>query len=297
MTRDQKFYLFSLISVLAIIVLSMFYTFGLPDSAQLSLWNLIEQCIPSAIVAIAALPIIYFFFYLPGLVALNGRFRNEDEDGQKGGGLMGRLPAEIERASLDTLPVTDIGELLIVVDPQKDFVSGQLRAHEAEKVIPKINSVIQIATRRNAVVVFTKDWHPVTHWSFDTNGGPWPQHCIINTKGAEFADSLIVPDGSTIFEFGVTDGSRGYSPLENLVLKHIVESHSIQRIYVVGIALEYCIQATCLACRELNKETHLIIDATASASEKAHEIEEVKSTLSDKGIILTTISNFGRTTT
>lgn len=273
----------------------MVFAFALPNSDRHTFLNLAEQCIPSAIVAIAALPIIYLFFYLPGLVALEGTFvKKQGSEKALHTAQMERLPQEMASASRDTLANADAGDLVIVVDPQKDFVSGELQAHEADKTIPRINSVVQIAMRRKAMVVFTKDWHPVDHWSFKSNGGPWPTHCVMNTTGAEFVDDLVVPPGATTYTFGVEAGAKGYSPLENQALKQLVENPSIKRVYVLGIALEYCVRATCFACRELGKETYLIMDATASVSLKKHEIEEVKSELSTKGVKLESIANFGR---
>ena len=76
---------------------------------------------------------------------------------------------------------------LIVVDMQNDFVypDGALYVKGAEKLVKKIESLIEKGNYD--LIVVTRDWHPKNHYSFRKNGGQWPEHCVQNTKGAEFA--------------------------------------------------------------------------------------------------------------
>ena len=78
-------------------------------------------------------------------------------------------------------------DALIVVDVQKDFCSGgALAVHDAEAIVPVINRLLP----HFDCVVYTRDWHPPYHASFETEGGPWPIHCVQGTRGAEFHPAM-----------------------------------------------------------------------------------------------------------
>ena len=80
---------------------------------------------------------------------------------------------------------------LIVVDCQYDFIKGSLAVRGANKVIDNI--IAYIFDNKDAIdkVVFTLDWHPVNHCSFEKNGGQWPVHCVQYSKGASIDDRLL----------------------------------------------------------------------------------------------------------
>ena len=78
---------------------------------------------------------------------------------------------------------------LIVVDVQNDFMpGGSLPVPDGDKVADYVNDIIN----NYDVVVFSKDWHPDNHCSFDKNGGPWPTHCVQQEEGSELIKSLKV---------------------------------------------------------------------------------------------------------
>jgi len=104
-----------------------------------------------------------------------------------------------------------------------------------------------------AKVVYTRDWHPPKHQSFDIRGGPWPPHCVQNTDGAAFHDRLRVPGNATIVDIGSEPESLGYSAFEDDQLAKIAIGPNIRHIYVAGIALNYCVLATCLEARKYGK--------------------------------------------
>ncbi|MFC1821023.1 isochorismatase family protein, partial [Thermodesulfobacteriota bacterium] len=73
-------------------------------------------------------------------------------------------------------------DALIIVDMQKDFLSGgKLAVPEGDKIIPAINRYIEAVRLKGMRVFATRDWHPSGHSSFQDQGGPWPAHCVTDT--------------------------------------------------------------------------------------------------------------------
>src|ERR1700716_1995112 len=92
-------------------------------------------------------------------------------------------------------------EALIVVDVQNDFCpGGALPVDDGDAVIAPLNRM----AAEHDVVVATRDWHPEDHHSFTAQGGPWPEHCVQGSEGAELPPDpdreriqLVVDAGDT----------------------------------------------------------------------------------------------------
>ncbi len=79
------------------------------------------------------------------------------------------------------------GDALLVIDVQRDFMpGGPLGIQEGELIIPPLNRVITAFLRQGLPVLYSRDWHPPDHCSFQAQGGPWPPHCVQNSPGAAF---------------------------------------------------------------------------------------------------------------
>lgn len=71
---------------------------------------------------------------------------------------------------------------LILVDFQKDFISGTLAVKGGSSALWRTLELLQYGNIGR--VIFTLDWHPLNHCSFKENGGEWPRHCVEHTEGA-----------------------------------------------------------------------------------------------------------------
>ncbi len=162
---------------------------------------------------------------------------------------------------------------LIVVDVQNDFAdrSGSLYVPGGEQVIPFINEQAHAAVDVGALVVYTQDWHPEKTPHFQQYGGIWPVHCVAGTKGAEFHDSLNVVAGALHVKKG-TGGEDGYSAFtvrdpetgeesSTGLLDQLTEA-GIERVMVVGLALDYCVKETALDAATSGLNTTLLADGT-----------------------------------
>ena len=138
-------------------------------------------------------------------------------------------------------------DILIVVDVQKDFCEGgTLAVHGSNsEFIENLNKTIKQAEDKNLLVIYTQDWHPKNHYSFENFGGQWTRHCIKNTDGAKFHEKLYIVNNAIFVKTGFEKGLEGYSPYEDPILSRYMNTIE-GKVYVCGLALEYCVKATCL---------------------------------------------------
>ncbi|RLF89257.1 nicotinamidase [Thermococci archaeon] len=151
-------------------------------------------------------------------------------------------------------------EALIVVDMQRDFMpGGALPVPEGDKIIPKVNEYIKRFREKGALIVATRDWHPEDHISFKERGGPWPKHCVQNTPGAEFVVDL--PEDAVIISKATDPEKEAYSGFEGTNLAEILREKGVKKVYICGVATEYCVRATALDALKHGFEVYLLKDA------------------------------------
>lgn len=142
-------------------------------------------------------------------------------------------------------PAPTTGDALIVVDVQKDFLpGGRLAVPHGDEVIPVLNRYISLFQGRGLPVFLTRDWHPPEHCSFQAQGGPWPPHCVASTAGAEFASTLDIPAGTPVISKGTERRRDAYSGFEGTDLDRRLEKLGVSRVFVGGLATDYCVLNT-----------------------------------------------------
>ncbi len=152
-------------------------------------------------------------------------------------------------------------DALIVVDVQNDFCpGGALAVAEGDAIVPGINALAP----RFAVHVYSRDWHPANHCSFSDApqfvDKSWPPHCIANTPSAEFHPALHVPDDAIIVDKGTGATREAYSAFDGTTLAHTLRARGVRRVYVCGLATDYCVKATALDALNNGFETTVIGD-------------------------------------
>jgi len=176
-------------------------------------------------------------------------------------------------------------DALLIIDVQNDFcpavngVGGALAVPEGDKVIPIINALAQKFDH----VILTQDWHPTGHISFATTHnkqpyemteapyGPqtlWPEHCLQHTEGAAFHPALDIPHAELILRKGFRRHIDSYSAfLENdhrtpTGLAGYLRERDLTRLFLVGLAYDFCVRYSAIDGRHLGFETIVIEDAT-----------------------------------
>jgi nicotinamidase-related amidase len=169
---------------------------------------------------------------------------------------------------------------LILVDVQRDFCAGgALPVPEGEKVIPRLNQYIRKFVEAVAPIVATRDWHPETHCSFQPQGGPWPPHCVQHTKGAEFHPDLQLPARTTIVSKAQDADAEAYSGFDGTDLATHLTRRGIRRLFIGGLATDYCVKHTVFDALAHGFEAVLLEDATQGVNvapdDSAHALREM----------------------
>ena len=112
--------------------------------------------------------------------------------------------------------------LLLIVDPQNDFISGTLPVPGAAEKMEALANYIRETDGEYEFKVVTTDWHPYHHCSFAANGGEWPMHCVQNTAGAAICQILIKPlfttkGEVTVLRKGTSEDADEYSIFKNTI--------------------------------------------------------------------------------
>jgi len=173
------------------------------------------------------------------------------------------------------------GDALMVVDVQNDFCSGgALEVRGGDEVVPVINGILDKFTTR----VYTRDWHPVNHVSFSETPEfvdmSWPRHCVAGTPGAEFHPDLAVPDDAMIVNKATDPGAEAYSDFEGTGLGDDLRGRGIKRVFVAGLATDYCVKFGALDALKEGFEVYALkdavrgVDVPPGSADKA--IEEMK---------------------
>ena len=134
---------------------------------------------------------------------------------------------------------------LIVVDVQNDFCpGGALAVKDGDKIIPPLNALVDAFTTSNLPVCFTRDWHPPDHSSFRENGGPWPSHCVRNSRGARFYPDLHVPKNALVVSKATEPDKEAYSGFQGTDLSSTLKRMGVTELFVGGLATDYCVKNT-----------------------------------------------------
>jgi nicotinamidase/pyrazinamidase len=184
-------------------------------------------------------------------------------------------------------------DVLLITDIQKDFLSGgALPIDGGEEIIPVLNNYIRIFYAAKAYVLASRDWHPTNHVSFNTQGGPWPPHCIQETNGAKFSPHLKLPEHTVVISKATEPTHESYSAFDGTNLTNELKRLGIKRLFIGGLATDYCIVNTVLDARKLGLETIVLMDATLGINVNPGDVNAAIKTMVASGALLTTVEDF-----
>ena len=193
-------------------------------------------------------------------------------------------------------------DALLLIDLQPDFMpGGQLAVPEGDKILPGINALAQSFPH----VLLTQDWHPSGHISFHTTHpgkhayeqiqAPyglqtlWPEHCLQHTPGAALHPSLDIPHAELILRKGFRPEIDSYSAfLENdhttpTGLAGYLRERGFTRLFLAGLAYDFCVRFSALDGKALGFETILLEDLTRSV-DLPGSVAETNQALAGAGI-------------
>jgi len=158
-------------------------------------------------------------------------------------------------------------DALIIVDVQRDFLpGGSLAVADGDGVVPVFNEYIARFSSQRLPVFATRCWHTPDHCSFAERGGPWPPHCIAGTAGARFAPDLDLPEDVFIISKGTSSEADAYSGFEGTNLDDLLRSQAVHRVFIGGLATDYCVLNTVMDALAKGYATILLEDATRAVN-------------------------------
>jgi len=181
-------------------------------------------------------------------------------------------------------------DALIVVDMQVDFMpGGALPVPGGDEIVGRVNEYVELFTRAGATVVLTRDWHPPNHVSFRTRGGPWPPHCVQNTPRASFHPGLRVPREALVISKATDPDREAYSGFEGTELDAELRRRGVRRVFVCGVATDYCVKATALDAVRLGYQVFLLADAVRGVNVPPNSVQRALEEMLDAGVVLVEI--------
>lgn len=171
-------------------------------------------------------------------------------------------------------------DVLVVVDVQNDFCpGGALAVPDGGAIVPPINRLAEMFPH----VIATQDWHPAGHRSFaSAHPGKkpfettelsygvqilWPDHCVQNTRGAEFHPALSIPRCELILRKGFREQIDSYSAffendqLTPTGLEGYLRGRGLRRLFFAGLATDFCVSYSAVDARRTGFEAFVIEDA------------------------------------
>jgi nicotinamidase/pyrazinamidase len=191
-------------------------------------------------------------------------------------------------------------DALVVVDLQNDFCpGGALGVQGGDAIVPVLNRYLGGFKSAGAPVVLTRDWHPPVTRHFQAYGGVWPPHCVQGTRGAEFHPGLAPPAGAVVVSKGMDPEQDAYSAFQaadpsGRPLSAVLAERGVRRLYMGGLATDYCVRASALDGLREGFEVVVLTDAIGAVDlqpgDGARALDEMQgagarfATLNDLGI-------------
>lgn len=174
------------------------------------------------------------------------------------------------------------GDALLLVDVQNDFLpGGSLAVRTGDEVIPVLNRYIEAFSKAYLPVYASRDWHPPDHRSFQAQGGIWPPHCIAGSRGAEFSPELDLPANAVIISKATNQDANAYSDFDTPDFEQSLHQNGINRLFVGGLATDYCVLYTVRDALTCGFDVLLLIDGIRAVNLKPEDgqraIEEMTS--------------------
>lgn len=176
------------------------------------------------------------------------------------------------------------GDVLLVVDVQNDFLpGGALAVPGGDGVIPVLDTCAEKFDRCGLPVIASRDWHPGDHCSFREQGGPWPVHCVAGTHGAELAATLALPRGSALVSKATERDRDAYSAFQGTDLGERLKHLHCRRLFIGGLATDYCVRATALDALAAGLEVIVLEDAVRAVDAHPGDGERALAELASRG--------------
>ncbi|MHB1005944.1 MAG: nicotinamidase [Chloroflexota bacterium] len=189
-----------------------------------------------------------------------------------------------------------MGDALIVVDVQNDFCpGGTLAVAGGDQVVAPLNEYARRFFGADRPVFASRDWHPPVTKHFAAYGGAWPPHCVQGTEGALFHPDLALPNGSVVVTKGADPEVDAYSVFQatddhGTPFPDLLRALGVNRVFVGGLATDYCVRATVLDAVRHGIRAVLLADAVRGVDVRPGDTERAIVDMLDAGAEVTTLA-------
>lgn len=178
------------------------------------------------------------------------------------------------------------GDALLIVDLQNDFLpGGSLAVPDGDRVVAPIQSWVSRFVAAGAPIFATRDWHPEDHCSFRAEGGPWPPHCVAGSAGAAFAPGLALPAGAVVVSKATGRDADAYSGFAGTDLDRRLRDAGARRLFVGGLATDYCVLNTVLDALRLGYAVVLLTGCVRAVEVAAGDGERALAAMRAAGAV------------
>ena len=184
---------------------------------------------------------------------------------------------------------------LIVVDVQRDFLpNGALAVLQGDGILPILQQYVACFHAQGLPIIATRDWHPSTHCSFESQGGRWPVHCVQQTTGAEIHPALKLPANTIIISKATEPAADAYSGFQGTDLAERLHAVRVRTLYIGGLATDYCVKETVFDGLRAGFEVILLRDGCRAVNITPHDGERAIAAMITAGASSMTLEDLPR---
>lgn len=156
---------------------------------------------------------------------------------------------------------------LLIADIQNDFLpGGALGIRGGDDIIPVLVTYIRRFHADALPIFLTRDWHPPDHCSFTHRGGPWRIHCIAGSPGSLPPPTFEAPASAVIIYKAIDPDGEAYSAFQNTMLDRHLRAIGVRRLFIGGLATDYCVLNTVKDARALGYDVCLLMDGVKAVN-------------------------------
>jgi nicotinamidase/pyrazinamidase len=165
-------------------------------------------------------------------------------------------------------------------------------------VVPVLNGCAERFARAGAAVFASRDWHPAETRHFNRWGGAWPPHCVQGTHGAQFHPDLRLPAGTEVVSKGMDPNEDAYSAFQaetraGRPFAAALKERGIRRLFVGGLATDYCVKATVLDALRQGFEVVVLEDAVRAVDVTPGDGARALAEMAEAGAQLARVADVG----
>lgn len=176
------------------------------------------------------------------------------------------------------------GDGLLIVDIQKDFLpGGALGIRGGDAILPAVREYVYRFERRGLPIFLSRDWHPENHCSFRERGGPWPRHCVAGSPGSLPPPDFRQPEHATLIFKATNRDQEAYSAFDGTGLDEALRASKVRRLFIGGLATDYCVVNTVKDARALGYDVVLLQDAICGVDAQPGDSRRAVETMLDLG--------------